>query len=356
MTARLPDPPPSVARSAADILGDAAWLAHRFDPEADAVHFLHVPRALHDRATFLIDEQLPKDAEPVVIRRAEAMALAPLPAPIHFIFHSAFCCSTMLARAFDRPGWAVALKEPVILNDLVGWRRRGGAGPDQAEVLNDTLTLLARPFAQGEAVIVKPSNVIASLTPAMLALRPDARAVLLHAPLRTYLRSVAKKGLEGRLWVRTLLMGLLDDQLVDLGFSGRDHLGQTDLQVAAVGWLAQQALFEKLIARFGAERLRTLDSETLVANPAAVMARLADLFRLPADEALIQEVVDGPAFTRHSKLGDAFDASERAREHQDAAELHADEVEKVAIWAEHVATGAGITLTRTAPLIGQAAS
>ncbi|HVF93578.1 MAG TPA: hypothetical protein VM900_04620, partial [Sphingomonas sp.] len=293
-TSQPPFPPAAIR--------DAAWLAHRYDPVHDAIHFLDVPRAVHRGATFITDEYLPEGLEPVVIARDIAAASAGLAAPIHFIFHSAFCCSTLLARAFDRPGWAMGLKEPVILNDIIGWRRRGGGGPDMASVLNDTLTLLSRPFAAGEAVIVKPSNAVHALAAPMLALRPDAGAVLLHAPLRTYLGSVAKKGLDGRLWVRTLLLGLTDDKLVDLGFTARDYLGLTDLQVAAVGWLAQQALFADLVARFGAKRVRTLDSEVLTARPRDTMARLASLFSMNLPAAVLDDIVGGEAFTRHSKM------------------------------------------------------
>ena len=333
-------------------MADAAWLAHRYDPGNDAVHLVPVPRDLHRSAAFLTDDCFPAGLEPLVVRRADAVAAAPPPAPLHFIFHSAYCCSTLLARAFDRPGWAMGLKEPVILNDIVGWRRRGGQGPDQASVLDDVLTLLARPFQAGEAVVVKPSNIVNALGPAMLALRPGARALLLHAPLRAYLASIAKKGLDGRLWVRTLLLGLLDDGLVDLGFSNRDHLGHSDLQAAAVGWLAQQALFEAMAQRFGPERVRTLDSETLLQSPGPVMARLAALFGLPLDADALIEIVQGPAFTRHSKLETAFAADDRAREHRAASDLHADEIDKVARWAEAVAQAAGVPMRSSAPLMG----
>lgn len=340
-------PPPSVAAA----VSDASWLAHRYDPGNDAVHLLPVSRAEHRKATFLTDEYLPRGLEPLVVRRSDAVRAAPPPAPLHFLFHSAYCCSTLLARAVDRPGWAMGLKEPVILNDIVGWRRRGGEGPDMASVLDDTLTLLSRPFAPGEAVIVKPSTAVNGLAPAMLALRPDARAIMLYAPLRTYLGSIAKKGIDGRLWVRTLLTGMLDDGLVDLGFTTRDHLGQTDLQVAAVGWLAHQKLFAQLVERFGAERIRTLDSATLMADPNAALFAIAMLFGRPLDREAVDAIAAGPAFNTHSKHGAVFDAVDRSAEHRVAAEIHADEIEKVARWAEAVAANAGFSLPPPAPLL-----
>ncbi|WP_034160854.1 hypothetical protein [Sphingomonas sp. ERG5] len=338
--------------SIAAATGDASWLAHRYDPGHDAVHLLPVPRAAHRKATFLTDEYLPDGLEPLVVRRSDAMRARPVRAPLHFLFHSAYCCSTLLARAVDRPGWAMGLKEPVVLNDIIGWRRRGGKGPDMASVLDDMLSLLSRPFAPGEAVIVKPSTAVNGLASAMLTLRPEARAVLMYAPLPTYLASIAKKGLDGRLWVRTLLTGMIDDGLIDLGFTARDHLGQTDLQVAAVGWLAHQKLFTHLVERFGADRVRTLDSTTLMADPRAALSAMAALFDRPVDAAVIEAIATGPAFSTHSKFGTAFDAENRASEHRDAAEIHADEIDKVTLWAEAVAAGAGFSPTPPAPLVG----
>lgn len=341
------------ARSAsvAAAVADPAWLAHRYDPEQDAVHLLRVPREVRARATFLIDAHLPAGLEPRVVHRTEALASAPRPSPVHFILHSAFCCSTLLARAFDRPGWSSSLSEPVILNDITGWKRGGGRGPDMAEVLDGALTLLARPFGEGETMLIKPSNAVHVLAPAMLALRPDARAVLLSAPLPAFLGSVARKGLDGRLWVRTLLAGLLDDGLVQLGMTARDHLGQTDLQVAAVGWLAQRALFARLVERYGPDRVRTLDSEMLLADPAGAMERLAALFGMPGDANEHDGTVASPAFARHSKSGAPFSAADRREEQRAAAEAYADEIGKVVRWAEAVAERMGVPMAPSAPLI-----
>lgn len=321
---------------------DPDWLAHRYDPGHDAVHFLRVPREERARATFLTDEYLRNTGTPVVIRRADARAAAPDPAPLHYIFHSAFCLSTLLARALDLPGIASSLKEPPILNDLVGWRHREAIeGRRIAEVLDNVLALLARPFAGDEAVVLKPSNVMVGLTDAMLAMRPQSRALLLHAPLPVYLRSIAKKGVDGRLWVRDLLAKLLRERLVDMGLEGEDYLRLTDLQAAAVGWLAQQALFARLGARY-ADRIRTLDSETLMARPVETMTALATHFGLAIDPQQIQTIVQGPAFNSHSKHGADFDAAARDAEYRAAAEAHADEIHKVEVWAETIAKTAGI--------------
>jgi hypothetical protein len=308
-------------------------------------------RADHRAVTFITDEYIRPDAAKLVLRREDAMAGVGPAAPLNFIFHSAYCCSTLLARAFDIEGRAMGLKEPVILNDMVGWRRRGAEPRQLGAVLDNALALLAQPFSPGEQVVVKPSNILNPLAAAMLGLRPQSKALLLYAPLPDYLGSVAKKGLWGRLWVRELFITLLDQGAVDLGLGEKNYLDLTDLQIAAAGWLAQHALFAELVERFGPERIRTLDSATLMERPADAVARLSVLFGVGLDKAAVDSVVAGPAFTRHSKSDTDFTPEDRAAEQRDAASVHADEVEKVAKWAEAVAAAAGLSMELKAPLV-----
>ena len=330
--------------SIGDIACDPLWLADRYDPQHDAVHFRHVTRDQHRSATFLTDEYLGKSPSPVVVKREEALAVQPPQAPVHFIFHSAFCCSTLLARALDVPGVSMGLKEPVILNDIIGWWMRGGDHHKIGTVLDNALTMLARPFAPREATIIKPSNLCNGFAEAMMAIRPDARALFVYAPLRIFLGSVARKGMWGRLWVRELMIKQLKQGFIDLGFSDEDYLGFTDLQTAAVGWLAQHALFARIIHQLGPNRIATLESEAFLENREHAMVRLSDLFGLSIDEAAVADIVAGPAFTRHSKFGSDFDRSARITEQQNAADIHIDEIEKVSAWASIVAQNNGITM------------
>ncbi len=338
--------------SIADVVGDAEWLADRYDPGHDAIHFRKVTRAQHDKAVFLTDEYLGASDAPVVVRRSDVIAAKPRTVPIHYIFHSAYCCSTLLARAFDINGVSMGLKEPVILNDLVGWRLRGGDPKAIGAALDTALSVMARPFGGDRAVIVKPSNVCNGLAEAMMALRPDANAVLLHAPLPIFLGSIAKKGMWGRLWVRELMIKQLKEGFVDLGFSDEDYLGLTDLQAAAVGWLAQQALFMRMAARFGQTRVATLDSEMLLSAPAETIARLSAHFALALDGDRVAAIVAGPAFTRHSKIDGTFDAQARVDEQQNAAGIHSEEIQKVSAWAAVIAENNAIAMHLPVPLLG----
>jgi hypothetical protein len=323
------------------------WLAHRYDPGQDAVHFIQVDREARARAPFLTDGDLGERSQRI-LRRADVPTTGS-EAPVRYIFHSAFCCSTLLANAYDRPGLAFSLKEPTILQDLVGWRHQGGAPAQIGAVMGDAVRLLARPFEASETCVIKPSNVVNGFIPALIGGRDNVRALLLYAPLHLFIASIAKKGLTGRLWVRDLLAKQLHEGFVDLGFTAQDYFSQTDLQVAAVGWLAQQAMFAKMAAAMP-HRVRTLDSEVLLNRPDDSMAALDTLFGV-ADTAEGRAAVVGSVFSRNSKTGETFSASDRRADQDDALSAYRDEIDKVVIWAAKVAEGAGVPMTLPAPLL-----
>ena len=327
--------------SIAAMAADGGWLAHRYDAAGDAYHVRYLSRDAHDAATFITDEHLAKDADITAVDRREIADRIPNDMPLHLIIHSAFCASTMLARGFNLPGISMGLKEPVLLNDIVGLRRRGAEPQAVAERLDHALRMLSRPFGSDLAVIVKPSNVFNSLVPAALTMRPGAKAVLLYAPLSVFLVSVARKGLWCRLWCRELLEGMMTDGIVDLGFTPQDYFRQSDLQIAAVGWLLQHQLFHRIIAQFGPDRIATIDSEQLTANPEATTAACAKHFGLAVPDQMLQ---NHPAFSSHSKLGGSFNSTDRRAEHAQAAAAYGDEIEKVSIWAKAVASAARIDL------------
>ncbi|OHD04746.1 MAG: hypothetical protein A2885_15200 [Sphingopyxis sp. RIFCSPHIGHO2_01_FULL_65_24] len=336
------------APSVTAIVGDAAWLAHRYDPGHDAFHFRRVDRADRAAGPFLTDACLGAEPAPAVLRRSDCVAAAEAPAaPLHFLFHSAYCASTMLVQALDQPGVATGLSEPVLLNDMVGWRHRGADPRTHGRVMHDALAMLGRPFAPSEAVVVKPSNIFNPLARGALMLQPDARAILLHAPLRAFLLSVARKGMWCRLWCRELLESYLADGYVDLGFEVRDYFRQSDLQVAAVGWLAQQQAFAAL-ADWTPDRIATLDSEMLTGTPIPAVAAAMRHFGLNADEA---RIAAHPALARNSKSGAVFAPGERQRDLAAAEAAYGEEIEQVIGWANVVADQVGIPMTLPQPLI-----
>jgi hypothetical protein len=331
----------TVAHSVTAVVRDPEWLAHRYDPGHDAFHFRRVSRAARAAIPFLTDLHLGAETAPAILRRSDCRdAARGASAPVHFLFHSAYCASTMLAQAIDQPGIATSLSEPMLLNDMVGWRRGGAAGGGDGQVMDDALAMLGRGFDAGEAVVIKPSNIFNPLARGALMLRPDARAILLHAPLRAFLLSVARKGMWCRLWCRELLEGYLADAFVQLGFEASDYFRQSDLQVAAVGWLAQQQAFAALLD-WAPGRTASLDSEALTRDPVAAVGAAMGHLGLVSDR---DTIAAHPALGRNSKSGAPFAAGDRQRDLDAADAAYGEEIDQVVGWAEVVARQANIPL------------
>ena len=331
-----------------EIIGDGRWLAHRYDETNDSIQFRLVPREAQRELTFLTDFEI-GDAPLAIHPRQDCLAevrKGDLATP-RMIFHSAFCCSTLLARAFDIPGVSFGLKEPQILNDVAGLQMRRSDPRQIATAMDIASLLLARPIDEGEINVIKPSTVVNPLIPLILAMRPELRGVLLHAPLETFLGSVARKEVEGRAWVRELMWKfILSGQADRFGLSDEDLYRQTDLQVAALGWLTQHALFGDAAAKNA--NLRALDSETLMKRPAQSLYALGKLFDLKFDADLI---ANGRAFKTHSKDRTDYSADRRQEERDRGLELHAREIGMVMKWAEKLAQHAGIA-TSLPPILG----
>lgn len=334
-----------------EMTGNAEFLAHRYDENSDAFQFVALSREQHRRCTFLTDEYIPEESRRVMIRSEDLNLDRAELAPVDFIFHSAFACSTMLARALDIEGISMGLKEPIVLNDLVGMKRRGTAPAKLATALDQSIDLLARPFSSGEKIIVKPSNIVNCLAPSILDIRPNSKALLLHAPLKSFLRSLAAKNMWGRIWARDNVIGIMDDQELISGFTSADLLRLTDIQIAAVGWLSEHARFTQIIQKYGSDRIKTLDSEAFLNNKQDTIASLASFFELDLDSDQLADVLAGPAFTQHSKDFSKFDTDARLDQHSGVDEAHGEEIDMVVQWSAAVAQSQNIALELPSPLL-----
>jgi hypothetical protein len=330
----------SEAADIATIVRDPDWFAHRYDAVRDAIVFLHLPRALHATAGFLKEPQLSAPPRTIAIPRAEAAHRVAQQPPLHFIFHSGLTLSTLIVRALDRPGVAMAFNEPPILTDVVALGAAAAGRARQQAVLGDVLALLGRPFAPNEPVIVKVGSVANMLAPAILAMRPQTRALCLHAPLPEFLAAMARKGLWGRLWGRKLFIGLNNAGIVDLGFEQRDYFEQADLQLAALAWLAMQRMMARVLAQ-APERVRSLVSEDVAADPGGTLQAVACHFGLAANRVSFDRA---DLMDRHAKTGEAYDMAMRGRDLRAALATHGDEIAAIASWIGKVAAVQGIPL------------
>ena len=323
---------------------DPEWLPDALDAGRGVIGFVRIDSAALRREAFL---DARKDQS--VSARAEAKiddlhAFAPAAAPAAYIFHSAFCGSTLLARALDRPGRSLALKEPNILLDLANARRvhppyrSDEAFRRHAEIV---FRLVERRRAPDERIVVKPTNLALPLAPVVIA--RGSPVLFLYGSLREFLLSILKKGEEGRAFGRKMFNIFSLDRTPLGAIEPRQATGLTDLQAAALVWRHQLEEFGAMIA--AAPRAATLDYESFIAAPARHMRAAAALFDLDLSPAMLDEIVSGPVFQADAKFsGKPFTAETRRAVNDDLESRHGADLAMITGWAERLRLARDIKL------------
>ncbi len=319
----------------------AEWVPHTFDAEGSRLTSFFVPRDEHGWQPFLWNPEH-KFQEATHLASGLRAHLPPNGGGTpHFIFHTAFCCSTLLVRACARAKGAIGLNEPAILNNLAHRVEAEGRSANHAR-LDLVLSLLGRSFDPGGSVIVKPTNFANALIDPILAMRPQAKAVLLYSDLKTMLYSVARRGALGRVWGRQLYDAYARFSRLDFGYSAAESFLQTDLQIAGLGWLMEVHHLEQA-ARAHPDRTLMLEADDLLADPSAILERVYSFFDLGHQPDSIASAVNGPIFSSHSKEPRVhYNRELRERERERVLATHAEEVRMVAGWIDAIARHVGI--------------
>ena len=322
----------------ADILSDPEKFPWRFDLNSRKVEFATMSREEIVQASFL-DHRAPGESTPKSYAPLEVVLKsqvdAPKPRAPAYIFHIAFCSSTLISRCLDMPGRAVALKEPLILVSLASAKAYGDAGVQSrhSDTFKAVNSLLARPFVGDERVVIKPSNGANSLLPDVLA-QPDAKVLLLYTDIRKFMLSVVKRGQVGRFFVRSLLHQPWGSDPRISGISKQNVMNLTDLQTAALIWQLQTDAFSRVLTKFPASQIRALNATDFEQNPTRALNAIDGFFDLNLGEDRIDSVVNGPLLRQDSKYTDQeFNVETRAQEGRDLEAMFGKDLDSVIAWA-----------------------
>jgi hypothetical protein len=329
----------------AELLQDPGWLPTALGQDCQTIQFGRVSREVLSQEAFL-DQRMSDSVSATqthALNDVIAQSGEPLSQQPAFIFHGAFCCSTLLARALDVPGQCLALKEPDVLMGLANALRT-----QTDAVANDTLTnvvlgLLARRFSSDEAVVIKPTNSANNLLPQVVG--RGAKALLLYGDLRSFLVSVLKKGEACKAFVRTQynIFSLDGGGLANI--PSRQAMTFTDLQVAALVWRHQLEWFQQTLVASPASQVASLNFQELVGSPAAALGAVAAHLDLPHDTQLLEEIAAGPVFSRDAKFTDrAYDTGQRASEVGATQQRYGEALDLIEDWAQSMDLGTAFDL------------
>ncbi len=290
-----------------ELLNDPSWFPGVLNTKAGTLCFNRIDRDSLSREAFL-DQRM---AGSVTARETASLSdviaavsseVKPTPA---FIFHSAFCCSTLLAKALDLPGTAISLKEPEVLMGLANAHRvdkQVRQSSIRAKALVHTIfILLARQFTPTERVLIKPTNSANNLLPDAIA--TGAQVLLLYGDLRSFLVSVLKKGEACKSFVRQQYNIFALDAKGLAGIPARQAISFTNLQ--------------------------------------AVARHLG----LPHNAATLDLTVQGSVFQTNAKFADqAYDVNQRYRDVQTIEMRYGETLDMIETWAKQVNLGTNIQM------------
>ena len=331
-----------------ELLNDPSWFPAALDTRAATITFARISRDALSREAFL-DQRMDGS-----VTGRETVSLPDIVAAVAkeqhkspaFIFHSAFCCSTLLATALDVPGSTLALKEPNILMDLANALRvdaEARQSPKHAETLVQMVfTLLATPPANNEAILIKPTNAANNLLP--YAIRSGAQVLLLYGSLRSFLVSVLKKGEACKSFVRGQYNIFALDTEGLAAIPQRQAVAFTDLQAAALVWRHQLELFQRTVAASERDQAASLDFKRLTAQPVPALQAVAGHLNLPHNHTQLESIANGPVFRRNAKFtGQVFSPEQADQDVQRIEQQYGETLDLIENWANQINLGTAVS-------------
>lgn len=249
-----------------------------------------------------------------------------------YLFHTAFCGSTLLARVLTDAPRTVVLKEPDVLLQISSRSLRVDAGHVD-KLLSDSLAALSQPWVDGGVVIIKPTNSVNRLLPEILRCRPG-KTILLHGGLEDFLVSCLKKMPTAETQVRWMGQHLLPGSELQarLGVDPRHPFNI--LESCVLTWYVQMEYFAKALDADHDDRIRTLAMKSMLADPLAAITGVSTFLELDRSEADIEAAVQRE-FNRNAKHVDRpFRETDRARESAAIREQFSSLIAMALDWAE----------------------
>lgn len=307
-----------------DVIGNADWFSDNVDFDRNTFGFVRTRREALSGESFL-DSRWNRSTlarvdvpVPTVLSAAEKL---PRPKP-NFIWHTAFCCSTLIARCLDAESTNLSLKEPQILIKLAEAKR---AGRQISGAADAAFKLLAR---GREQVLIKPTNAVNNLVPEALR-ATDGRMLFLYSDCRSFLVSIAKKGEMGRIFARKLFGIFTADGHPQAGWPWQTLFELSDMQVAALVWHMQVAEFRR--SRDPA-RSAALNCDDFLAHPRATLEKLNGFFGLGLSASQLDAALS--LLGRNAKdANESFSAERRAAEANDVVKMFGGELDTVVEWS-----------------------
>ncbi len=252
--------------------------------------------------------------------------------PLSYIFHTAFCGSTLLSRALNQVPRVMVLKEPDVLMQISAQSLVAG-NKNVIPYLLDSLKELSRPWATSGSVVIKPTNSVNRMILEILDVYPG-KAILLYSELEDFLVSCFKKLPMADQKLRWMAQHLIHKTQLQKNLNVETLHPFGFVEACVITWYSQMEYFAKAIERDHGDNIRTLNMKDMLAKPYESVQAASLFLGLEKSDAEIAESV-GREFNRNSKAPEKiYTDAERSLEVSQVRAQYSSLLEVALEWAE----------------------
>lgn len=312
-----------------------------------AISFVEAGREVYRRSSFLDHrmQQKPRAKKMLCsVRELMEEYQGAAAGRVGFIFHVAYCCSTLLVRYLELLPGAFVLKEPFIATQLAELNREPWPADidlRREEVIRLCVQLMGRTYnVSAETAIAKLNDQCNAVGPALMGANGMPQCVFIGLELRPFLLAGLKEDVR-RKWVRRRVeLAALDVGGPELKLDPRKL---NDGQACAWLWLTNGILLQRLLKDAGADRVLVVDGEEISDKPEETVREVAAWFGLRPGDAEIAAAIEDKTAGHYSK--DPARKFTREDRRAELAEIYGrigNEVEAAMTWAAPMASDLGL--------------
>jgi len=245
--------------------------------------------------------------------------------PTSFIFHSAFCGSTLMSQILENVYHCLSLREPELLGNLLYYQNSNADEEQKSYWLDNLLKLISRRFSAEECVVVKANDHANPLMPILIEWRKDIPILFMYTPLNEFIAGCLKA--ENRKeWIKHRYESVKSHLPEIFPHMSQVGVNESDYgEIAAVYWSYNLAMYLK-ICLLNLPSVKSLDFNDMLNNPMEAVLRCGKLFGLKHKEGVNPEMTVQTAFGVYSKNSQfKYSPEQRRRELQKQISEHEDE-------------------------------
>ena len=256
--------------------------------------------------------------------------------PLAFIFHTAFCGSTLMSQALDALYETVPLREPEVLGNLMMYLRSGAQDVNKVSWFSRVLLLLSRRYDGQQIPVIKANDYANPLLMDLLQWQNEIPVLFMYTPMREFLAGCLKA--ENRQqWIKQRFDSIKPFAHEVIGVSALPDIAENAYgEMACVYWSYNVAYFMKSQSS-NPPRIHSLDFNTMLKHPAECIKACADLFELRQKPGINVDEMIQSLFGVYSKNSNfKYSPEQRELDIDRTLQTHAESVEQAEKLADYL--------------------